>query len=269
MSKMSDPSSRYLTGKVVLISGVGQGLGKSAAQAVLAAGGSVVLGDLVGTNLTKTAAGLDTEGNRVAYAQADIRDRKACEELVALARTRFGRLDAVVNVAAHSNVVGGLMDGDLDGWDLVAAVNVKGTLQMTKAAVPLLTASGGGSIIFIGSIAAIHSVDGIPQIAYGASKAGLVAATHYLAHELGPDGIRVNTIAPGWKWGAVLEDGYTQRAEELGLTVEELMEPVRQGHPLRRITNDDEVSNTIVFFCSDLAPSITGQVLYIDGGLTA
>jgi NAD(P)-dependent dehydrogenase (short-subunit alcohol dehydrogenase family) len=148
-------------------------------------------------------------------------------------------------------------------------VNVKGTLQLTKAAVPLLRESGGGSIVIIGSIAAIHSVEGIPQIAYGATKAALVAATHYLSRELGPSGIRVNTIAPGWKWGATLEEAIGEQAAALNITIEEFMAPVRAGHPLRRYTNDDEVSNTIVFFCSDLAPSITGQTLYIDGGLTA
>jgi NAD(P)-dependent dehydrogenase (short-subunit alcohol dehydrogenase family) len=258
-----------LDGKVVLVSGVGPGLGRSAAAAVLREGGSVVLGDLDGEQLARLAAGLDPTGKRVARAEADITSPTACERLVALTRERFGRLDGVVHVAAHSAAIGGLMDGDLDDWDRVSAVNVRGTLQLTKAAVPLLRESGGGSIIIIGSIAAIHSVEGIPQIAYGASKAALVAATHYLSRELGPDGIRVNTIAPGWKWGVTLENEIGKQAAALGVTVEEFMAPVRAAHPLRRYTNDDEVSNTIVFFCSDLAPSITGQTLYIDGGLTA
>ena len=86
---------------------------------------------------------------------------------------------------------------------------------------------------------------------------------------MGPEGIRVNTIAPGWKWGATLEHEMGKQAAAQGVTVEQLMAPIRAAHPLRRYTNDDEVSNTIVFFCSDLAPSITGQTLYIDGGLTA
>jgi len=151
----------------------------------------------------------------------------------------------------------------------MARVNVKGTLQLTHAAVPLMRSSGGGAVVFVGSIAAIHSVEGSPQLAYGMSKAALVSATHYLSRELGPQEIRVNTISPGWKWGAALEQAIGRRAAELGVSVDDFMAPVRAGHPLRRYTNDDEVSSTIAFFCSDLAPSITGQILYIDGGLTA
>ncbi|SDG34818.1 SDR family oxidoreductase [Pseudonocardia oroxyli] len=258
-----------LRDKVVLISGVGPGLGRSTAATVLENGGKVVLGDLFSDNARIAAAELDPESVNSAHAACDITDRNQCEQLVALARSRFGRLDAMVHVAAHSASVGGLLDGDLDDWETVARTNVKGTLQLTKAAVPLMHESGGGSVVFIGSIAAVHSVAGIPQLVYGMSKAGLVSATHYLARELGPLGIRINTLSPGWKWGAALEEAIGRRASSEGVTVEEYMEPVRQAHPLRRYTNDEEVAHTIAFLVSDLAPSITGQVVYIDGGLTA
>jgi NAD(P)-dependent dehydrogenase (short-subunit alcohol dehydrogenase family) len=257
-----------LTERVVLVSGVGLGLGRAVAATVLAAGGRVVLGDLHETELARQAGRLQP-ADRVAWIECDITRPDHCARRAALAHDRFGRLDAVVHVAAYSAAVGGLMDGDLDEWDRVSGVNVKGTLQLTRATVPLLRASGGGSIVIVGSIAAIHSVKGVPQIIYGATKAALVSATHYLAHELGPDGIRVNTIAPGWKWGPVLEAAIGRRAAAEGVSVDDYMAPVRDQHPLRRYTNDDEVANTIAFFCSDLAPSITGQVLYIDGGLTA
>jgi NAD(P)-dependent dehydrogenase (short-subunit alcohol dehydrogenase family) len=258
-----------LAGKVVLVSGVGPGLGESTARAVVRGGGAAVLGDLDGDAVAEIAGRVDPKGDRVAFLACDIADPVQCDKIVALTRARFGRLDATVHVAAHSDPIGGLLDGNLDEWDGVSRVNVKGTLQMAKAAVPLMRRAGGGSVVFVGSIAAIHAVEGIPQLAYGMSKAALVSATHYLARELGPDGIRVNTIAPGWKWGATLEKAIGKRAAGLGVSVDEFMAPVRAGHPLRRYTNDDEVSNTIAFFCSDLAPSITGQVLYIDGGLTA
>ena len=258
-----------LRNKVILVSGVGPGLGRSTAAAVLRCGGVAVLGDLDGDAVARIASELDPQGDRIASIACDITDPSMCERTVALAADRFGRLDGLVNVAAHSSAVGGLLDGNLDDWDLVSRVNVKGTLQMTRAAVPLMAASGGGSIVIVGSIAAIHSVEGIPQLIYGTSKAALVSATHYLARELGPRGIRVNTISPGWKWGAMLEEAISRRSAEQGKTVEEYMAPVRESHPLRRYTDDGEVSNTIAFFCSDLAPSITGQVLYIDGGMTA
>lgn len=266
---MTSPLVISLAGKVVLVAGVGIGLGRSTAHAVLRCGGSAVLGDLDGDHVAEIARNVDPHGERVAFLPCDIADPDQCEQIVALTHERFGRLDAVVHVAARSDPVGGLLDGDLDDWDAVARVNVKGTLQMTKAAVPLMRSTGGGAIVFVGSIAAIHSVEGIPQLAYGMSKAALVSATHYLSRELGPDGIRVNTIAPGWKWGAALEQAIGRRADELGVSIEDFMAPIRAAHPLRRYTDDDEVSSTIAFFCSDLAPSITGQVVYIDGGITA
>lgn len=257
-----------LNDKVVLVSGVGPGLGRAVAATVLRGGGSVVLGDLNEAELAHHAAGLEPS-DRVVVVECDITRAEHCERIATFTRERFGHLDAVVHVAAHSAAVGGLMDGDLDAWEHVSAVNVKGTLQLTKSLVPLMREGGGGSIVIVGSIAAIHSVEGIPQILYGATKAALVAATHYLARELGPDGIRVNTIAPGWKWGPLLEAAITRRAAAEGMSVDEYMAPVRDQHPLRRYTNDGEVANAIAFFCSDLTPSMTGQVLYIDGGLTA
>lgn len=251
------------------MSGVGVGLGQATARAVLRGGGSVVLGDIDDAQLATFVSEVDPDGARSAWARCDIGELADCENLAARAGEKFGRLDAVVHVAARSDQVGGLLDGDLDNWDDVARVNVKGTLQLTKAVMPLLTASASPAIIFVGSIAAIHSVAGIPQLAYGMSKAALVTATHYLARELGPRGIRVNTVSPGWKWGAQLEQAITDRAASLGVDTQTFMAPVIEGHPLRRVSNDEEVSNTIAFFCSDLAPSITGQVLYVDAGLTA
>jgi NAD(P)-dependent dehydrogenase (short-subunit alcohol dehydrogenase family) len=266
---VSSFDGNVLAGKVILVSGCGPGLGAATASAVVRGGGSVVLGDLNGAQVAGIAESLDPSGARVAHAEANIASLADCERLVALADTRFGRLDGLVHVAAFNMAVGGLMDGDLDLWDRVSEVNVKGTLQLTKAAVPLLRKSGGGSIVIVGSIAAIHRIEGLAQIAYGASKAALGSATHYLSRELGPDGIRVNVVAPGWKFGVVTQQAMAKKAASEGITLDELMQPILAEHPLRRLPDDEDCANTIVFLCSDLAPTITGQTIYIDGGLTA
>jgi NAD(P)-dependent dehydrogenase (short-subunit alcohol dehydrogenase family) len=256
-----------LDGKAILISGVGPGLGREVARRALAAGARVVLGDLDGERVRAIAADIGAGDGDAIAVEANISSWSACEELVSAARSTFGRLDGLVHVAALDTPVGGLLDGDLDDWTAVADVNVKGTLQLTKAAVPLLRDSGNGSIVMVGSIAAAGPVEGVVQLAYGMSKAALAAGAYYLSRELGPLGIRVNTIAPGWKWGPTLEDGLQRMAAETGVAIETMVAPVREQISLRRFATDAEVADSIVFMMSDAARAITGQTVYVDGGI--
>jgi len=255
-----------LEGRVVLVSGVGPGLGRETAAAASREGASVVLGDLEPDRLEGIRRELDPSGQRSAGVRLDITDEAACQGLVDLAGCRFGRLDGVVHVAAADRVFGGLLDGSLDDWDLAAEVNVKGTLRLTKAAVPLLRESGGGSVVVIGSVAARKPSASFVQLAYGASKAALESVVHYLSRELGPDGIRVNDVSPGFKWGPVLVEAFGARADELGVSLESLMDPIAQTLSLRRFAGDQDVANAVVFFLSDLARNVTGQTLFVDGG---
>jgi NAD(P)-dependent dehydrogenase (short-subunit alcohol dehydrogenase family) len=254
-----------LDGRVVLVSGTGPGLGSETARAVLREGGRVVLGDRL-DRVESLRADLDPSEARSVAVVGDITDLARCEALVQAAAERFGRLDAVVNVAAVDTVFGGLMSGSLDDWDVTAGVNVRGTLQLTKAAVPLLEASGGGAVVFIGSIGAVQRDESFEMMLYGATKGAMVTAAWYLARELGPRGIRVNTVAPGYKWGPVLEHALQEQAASMGVDIDEVAAPIRDSIALRRIPTDSDVANAIVFFCSDLARSITGQTLFVDGG---
>jgi NAD(P)-dependent dehydrogenase (short-subunit alcohol dehydrogenase family) len=254
-----------LEGRVVIISGTGPGLGSQTARAVLREGGQVVLGDRL-DHVEALRAELDPGGTRSAAVIGDISDPASCERLVQTAANQFGRLDAVVNVAAIDNVFGGLMSGSLDDWDLAARVNVKGTLQLTKAAVPLLGSTGGGAVVFIGSIGAMARDEQFEMMAYGATKGAMVTAAWYLAGELGPRGIRVNTVSPGYKWGPVLEGALRALADAQGVDIEDLVQPIRESLALRRIPTDADVANAIIFFCSDLAVNITGQTLFVDAG---
>jgi NAD(P)-dependent dehydrogenase (short-subunit alcohol dehydrogenase family) len=256
-----------LDGKVIVVSGVGPGLGREVASQALRAGARVVLGDVDGDRVGAIRTDLGAEENETVAVEADIRSLSACEELVSVARSRFGRLDGLVHVAALDTPVGGLLDGDLDDWSAVADVNVKGTLQLTRLAVPVLRDSGGGSIVMVGSIAAAGPVDGVVQLAYGMSKAALAVGVYYLSRELGPLGIRVNTVAPGWKWGPTLEGGMAALASSTGVTIEALVAPVREQISLRRFATDRDVADSIVFLLSDGAKSITGQTVYVDGGI--
>jgi NAD(P)-dependent dehydrogenase (short-subunit alcohol dehydrogenase family) len=253
-----------LDGKIVLVSGVGPGLGRSCAAAALAHGASVALGDLDHPRLRGIAGELVDDQARVLTAALDITDDGATAAMVAAVRDRFGRVDGVVHVAALDTVVGGLEDGDLDDWDRASTVNVRGTLSLTRALLPLL--APGASIVIIGSIAAARPRDGSLRLAYGVSKGALATAARYLATELGPRGVRVNTVAPGWKWGPVLAGYLARVSAATGRPVEEMLDDYRAESALRDIASDDDVADTVVYFLSDLSKKVTGQTIHVDAG---
>ena len=250
--------------RVVLVSGVGPGLGYQVSAAVLREGGLVALGDRL-SHVYELQEELDPSGERTVAAVCDITDQDRCEGFISEVAARFGRLDGLVHVAAADRIYGGLLDGSLDDWDLAATVNVKGTLALTKAAVPLLQPDGGGSVVVIGSMGAVARPP-IDMLAYGVSKGALRTAAWYLSRELGPLGIRVNTDAPGWKWGPVLVGVLQAEADARGVELEEVVAPIRDGLALRRIPTDEDVANLVVFFCSPYSDGVTGQTLHIDGG---
>jgi NAD(P)-dependent dehydrogenase (short-subunit alcohol dehydrogenase family) len=118
----------------------------------------------------------------------------------------------------------------------------------------------------VGSTASARQGIAAGNLAYGASKGALVTVVHHLASELGPFGIRVNTVVPGWKWGPVLEQYMRSEAERAGADLSTVVESVSSTLALLRLANDDDVAAVIAFFCSDGARSITGQTLFVDGG---
>ena len=255
-----------LDGRVVAVSGAGPGLGRETAAAALREGASVVLGDLEPERAEAIRAELDASGARSLAAHLDVTSEDACRALAECVRARFGRLDGLVHVAAFDTAVGGLLDGDLlADWDRSAEVNVKGTLRMTRAAIPLLR-ERGGSIVVISSVALFRPRLEVLRLAYGASKGALFTAARYLARELGPLGIRINTIAPGWKWGPVLEQWAREEAVRRGISFDEMLAWMTSDVALRQLASDADIANSVVFFLSDLASRVTGQCLVVDGG---
>lgn len=254
-----------LDGRVVLVSGCGPGLGRSVAAAALREGACVVLGDLEGGRAASIRAELDPGEARSLVAPLDIRSEASCEALVAEAEARFGRLDGVVHVAAIDHLVGGLLEGALDDWDRVADVNVKGTLRMTKAAVRLLERQGG-SVVVIGTVGVVRPRAGMLRFAYSMSKGALLTAVRYLARELGPKRIRVNTVAPGFKRGPVLEAWAQEESAKRGVTPEALLAGFAGESSLGVLASDDDIANAVTFFLSDWASKVTGQLLYVDAG---
>lgn len=257
-------TTSLLADHVVLVSGVGPGLGRACARVALAAGARVALGDLDAERVASIAAALDPSGDRVVPHRLDITDEGSIDAMVRAVDARWGRVDGLVHVAALDTVVGGLLDGDLDDWDRVSAVNVRGTLALTRAVTPCFV--DGGSVVVIGSIGAVRPRGTSLRMAYGISKGALVTAARYLAVELGPRRVRVNTVAPGWKWGPVLEGYLRGVAASSGRPFEELVDEIRADSPMHDIADDDDVADTVLYFLSPLSRKVSGQIVHVDAG---
>ncbi|MGW1027446.1 SDR family oxidoreductase [Streptomyces sp. NPDC002577] len=254
-----------LEGKTVVVSGVGAGLGHRVASAVVRDGGNAVLGARTEAHLAKSAAEIDPDGTHTAYLPTDIRDEGRCEALAALARERFGRIDAVVHVAAWDSYFGGLEDADFATWQEVMDVNLLGTLRMTRACLPALK-ERGGSVVIIGTQSSVAAPSQVRQAAYAASKGALTSAMYSLARELGPHRIRVNTVLPGWMWGPPVEAYVQLTALTEGAPEEEVLRRLTDRMALPELATDGDVADAAVFLASDRARAITGQSLLVNAG---
>ncbi|MFJ9040347.1 SDR family oxidoreductase [Streptomyces sp. NPDC102406] len=254
-----------LAGKTVIVSGVGAGLGHQVAAAVVRDGGNAVLGARTQAHLAEVAAELDPSGARTAYRSTDIGDERQCEALAALARERFGGVDAVVHVAAWDSYFGGLADADFETWSKVIDVNLLGTLRMTRACLPALK-ERGGAVVIIGTQSAIAAPSQVRQAAYAASKGALTSAMYSMARELGPHRIRVNTVLPGWMWGPPVQTYVQFTAHTEGASEDEVLARLTERMALPELATDGDVANAAVFLASDRARAITGQQLLVNAG---
>jgi NAD(P)-dependent dehydrogenase (short-subunit alcohol dehydrogenase family) len=254
-----------LQGKTVIVSGVGPGLGGEVARLALRDGANVVIGARNPVKLEAIAKQIDPAGQRVAAHAFDITDAAACESLVAVAEKRFGGVDALVQVAAFDAIFGTLATTQADDWRRVMEVNVIGTTQLCRAAVPALEKRGGGALVLIGSQSYAHPPD-TPQLAYAASKGALMSAMFQMAKELGPKKIRVNTVVPTWMWGPPVQGYVEWQARERKLDASVVKAEIERKFPIGEIPADEDVAEVAVLFCSDRMRMVTGQFLRVDGG---
>ncbi|MFD7032009.1 SDR family oxidoreductase [Streptomyces sp. NPDC059917] len=254
-----------LQGKTVIVSGVGAGLGHQVAATVVRDGGNAVLGARTEANLAKSAAEIDPDGTHTAHLPTDITDEAQCAALAALAQDRFGRIDAVVHVAAWDSYFGGLQDADFGTWQQILDVNLLGTLRMTRACLPALKANGG-AVVIIGTQSAVAAPSEVQQAAYAASKGALTSAMYSMARELGPDRIRVNTVLPGWMWGPPVQAFVTFSAHSENVPEEEVLARLTQRMALPELATDGDVADAVAFLASDRARAITGQSLLVNAG---
>lgn len=238
--------------KHVMISGGSRGVGKSLVEAVLAAGYSVSAFSRKPTEFTDSLSG----NSRFSFFPADMADADSLSRFVTAATKQFGIPYGLVNCAgvASAGVLAMTRPEEID--DLLAT-NLGGPLHLTRLVVrQMITRPDGGAIINISSIIGLRGYSGLA--AYAATKGGLDAMTRALARELGPRGIRVNSIAPG----------YIETEMTHGLDEAQKGQIVRRT-PLGRLGHPGDVVGPVLFLLSDAAAFISGQVLVVDGGLTA
>jgi 3-oxoacyl-[acyl-carrier protein] reductase len=249
-------------GKTAIVTGGAHGFGRAIAHALAARGAQTWTCDILADGLTETAAQASpAAGGRLETAVVDITDRAAVGSFVERVHQATGRIDILVNNAGGvcGQVGQPIEDVTAEQWQIIYDVNVKGTFHFAQTVAPHMKAARAGRIVNISSGAGLGvSLTGIQ--AYASAKAAQIGLTRQLAHELGPFGITVNSIAPGFvrsnpnserQWQSYGADGQRELVERIAL---------------RRLGSPADIAHAVLFFASDHAAWITGQVLSVNGG---
>lgn len=236
------------TGKVAVVTGGANGIGRATAERLVADGACVVVADVDADLGEKVAGGL---GERAAFMQTDVADPDQVHELVAFAVDRFGGLQVMCNVAGVSGGLRRFLDDDLRDFQRVVAVDLFGVMAGSRAAALHMADHGGGAIVNITSGAGV--TPGVGMLPYRAAKAGVAHFTRCLAVELGEHGIRANAVAP-----ANIATDINAAFDKSAVT--RLQPLAHQGRP-------DDVVEAVAYLASDRAAHVTGVVLTVDGGM--
>ncbi|MCZ6860536.1 MAG: SDR family oxidoreductase [Alphaproteobacteria bacterium] len=246
-----------LQGKVILVTGAGRGLGRAFAVACAEAGAQAVIVAEINEDWGRDASkSLSDAGFDAPFVALDLGDPASIGKMAAVIGERYGRLDGLVNNGAIATGIGGkgFEDIDIETWERVMQVNVRGTWLTVRACAPLLRKGVSGARVV--NIASDTALWGAPDLLhYVASKGAVIAMTRSLAREMGPDGIVVNTVAPGLTLGEATE--YVP-AERHAHYVE--------GRALPRAQEADDVVGSVLFLLSDGAAFVSGQLLPVNGG---
>lgn len=242
--------------KVALITGASAGIGRATAKLFAAEGAKVVIGARRAAELASLVAEIEAEGGHAAALAGDVRTEAYAKSLVALAVTKFGKLDIAFNNAGTLGESGASTDVSEAGWNDAIAINLTGSFLGAKHQIAQMLKQGGGSVIFTSTFVGYSFA--FPGVAaYAASKSGLIGLTQALAAEFGARNVRVNAILPG----AVDTDMY----REMNNTPES-QTFITNLHALKRVATPEELARSVLYLASDDAAFVTGTATLVDGG---
>jgi NAD(P)-dependent dehydrogenase (short-subunit alcohol dehydrogenase family) len=253
----------YLQDKVLVVSGVGPDLGRQIAVRGAAAGADVVLAARTASRLEDVAAEIKELGRRALVVRTDMTVAADAERLAAASVEEFGRVDALVHNALVMPPIRDLGKVDLDAVQAGFTDNVVSALRLTRLFIPAL-AETSGSVVMVNSMVVRFSQRGMGP--YKMAKASLLAMAQSLATELGPRGIRVNSVAPGQIWGESLKWYFGYLAKKRGVEVDQIYTEATASTDLGRLPEPDEIADAVLFLASPLARGITGQCLDVNCG---
>ncbi len=240
-------------GKVVVVTGAASGIGLATARAFAEAEARVVLTDVNVAAGEAAASELKGVGD-VRFIRLDVTDRASADVLASKIEADIGRLDIAVN-AAGWDVIEPFMNNTPESWAKIVALNFMGPVQVTRALLPLLFASGSGRIVNIASDAG--RVGSYGETVYAGAKGGVIAFTKSLAREVVRKNVRVNCVCPG-----------PTDTPLFATQTEKMREALVNAIPMKRLGKASEVADAVLFFASDRSSFVTGQVLSVSGGLT-
>ena len=247
-----------LEGKVAVVTGSGQGLGKWIALGLAQSGADILVADLVAENASQTAQEIEKMGRRSVFAEVDVGDPEAVKGMMELAQRELGNPDILVNNAGI-NIHKKAMDITPEDFDRIVRVNSRGVYFCSQAAARLMIPRNRGKIINIASAAAFLVRAGIPNSVYAMTKAGIVMLTKALAEEWAQYHVNVNAVAPGYFATPLVADR---------LKDPEVSRSIVESTPLKRVGGPKDIMGAVVFLASEASDFITGQTISVDGGRT-
>jgi NAD(P)-dependent dehydrogenase (short-subunit alcohol dehydrogenase family) len=253
-----------LEGRVAIITGASKGIGRALSLRFAREGASVVCAARSADLVKETAAEAQKAGGKAIAVVCDAAVEDDVRRLVATSLAAFGKIDTLVNNAGDGGPTKPVQDYLMEDWRYTIDSCLTSSYVCMRFVVPEMIKAGGGSIVNISSGAGRR---GLPyRIGYCSAKAGQVGMTYGMALELAPHNIRVNCVAPGAVEGDRIDRVIAGQAQMRGISVEAMRRAMIERSPLKRMVTADDIVDATVFFCSDMAQSISGQVLAVNAG---